>query len=242
MWAKYKFSPEYSAEMEYDPSATYTSEDYVFYEKELYECKSCTPVTGEWNPEMWKRVKTYRSDLSFAVFFKPRLKECITRELNTIKYSVRRQVCMKAAAQLGKHWGQLTKEDIAKVQLSPEEMQTLESIFSTKYDTPFEDTTAVKAKPMQSDFITIKGIDEIYTEKYDSLEDLIMHEMIEEQCKLDDAHLLKMAQMYDIPFVDLERARPIGEEKLRLLLEEAIDIKDSFESGNGFEDDPLVED
>lgn len=242
MWAKYKFSPVYSKELEYSPKGVYSFEDYTFYNGELYECRVPEEVTGEWNAELWKRVKTYRSDLSFAVFFKPRLKECITRELNTIKYSVRRQVCMKAASQLGKHWGQLTKEDISKVQLPPEEMQTLESIFSTKYDTPFEDTTAVKAKPVQADFITIRGIDELYTEKYDSLEDLIMHEMIEEQCKLDDAHLLKMAQMYDIPYVDLEKARPIGEEKLRLLLEEAIDIKDSFESGNGFEDDPLIED
>ena len=63
--------------------------------------------------------KKYRTDLSFAVFFKPRLSECVRRELNTIKYSLRRQVCMKAAAQLGKHWGQITKEDIPKVKLPP---------------------------------------------------------------------------------------------------------------------------
>ena len=186
--------------------------------------------------------KKYRSDLSFAVFFKPRLSECIRRELNTIKYSLRRQICMKAAAQLGKHWGQLTKEDIPNVKLPPQEIQILEAIFSTQYDISFDDSEGTspvkeKTKAAQSDFIAIRGIDDIYTEDYDSLEDLIMHEMIEEQCKLDDAYLFKMSQMYGIPFVDLEKARPLGEEKLRLLLEEAIDIKDAFESGNRFEDD-----
>lgn len=188
--------------------------------------------------------KKYRSDLSFAVFFKPRLSECIRRELNTIKYSLRRQICMKAAAQVGKHWGQLTKEDIVNVSLPPQEMQILEAIFSTQYDVSLDDTEGTspvkeKTKAAQSDFIVTKGIDDIYTEDYDSLEDLIMHEMIEEQCKLDDAYLLKMSQMYGIPFVELEKARPLGEEKLRLLLEEAIDIKDAFESGNQFEDDGI---
>lgn len=188
--------------------------------------------------------KKYRSDLSFAVFFKPRLSECIRRELNTIKYSLRRQICMKAAAQVGKHWGQLTKDDIPNVSLPPQEMQILEAIFSTQYDISFDDSEGTnsvkeKTKAAQSDFIVIRGIDDIYTEDYDSLEDLIMHEMIEEQCKLDDAYLLKMSQMYGIPFVELEKARPLGEEKLRLLLEEAIDIKDAFESGNRFEDDGI---
>ena len=196
-------------------------------------CPECTE-----SPD-GKKIKRYRTDLSFAVFFKPRLSECIRRELNTIKYSLRRTICMKAAAQLGKPWGQLTKEDIAKVHLPQEEMQILEAIFSTQYDTPFEDTTTAKSKPTQPDFIATRGIDDIYTEDYDSLEDLIMHEMIEEQSKLDDAYLLKMSQMYGIPFADLEKARPLGEEKLRILLEEAIDIKDSFDSGNDFEDDAV---
>lgn len=191
--------------------------------------------------------KKYRTDLSFAVFFKPRLSECIRRELNTIKYSLRRQICMEAATQLGKHWGQLTKDDVSKVKLPPEKMQILEAIFSTQYEVPFEDvettgTIRGKDKSQQSDFIISQGIDDIYTENYDSLEDLIMHEMIEEQCKLDDAYLLKMAQMYSIPFADLVEARPYGEYKLRVLLEEALDIKDSFESGNDFEDNPDIDD
>lgn len=195
--------------------------------------------------QMWAKYKfaqEYRTDLSFAVFFKPRLSECIRRELNTIKYSLRRQICMKAAAQLGKHWGQVTKDDIPKVQLPPQEMQILESIFSTQYDVPLDEVTTATAiknrnKPAQSEFIVSYGIEDIYTENYDDLEDLIIHEMIEQESKLDDAYLLKMSGMYGIPFADLERARPLGEWKLKHQLEEYLDVRDTFEAGNNYEDD-----
>ena len=189
--------------------------------------------------QMWAKYKfapEYRTDLSFAVFFKPRLSECIRRELNTIKYSLRRTICMKAASQLNKPWGQLTKEDIPKVHLDPREMQILEAIFSTQYDNTYEDNELSKTKNASSDFIVPYGIEGIYTEQYDDLEDLIVHEMIEQESKLDDAYLLKMSQMYGIPYCDLEKARPLGELKLKQQLEEFINIKDAFEAGNEFED------
>lgn len=242
MWAKYKFSPEYSEEMEYKESNVYKYGDYVFYKGKLYECKSLAEVTGPWDKELWKSVKTYRSDLSFAVFFKPRLSECIKRELNTIKYSLRRTVCMKAAAQLGKHWGQITREDLPKIHLEPQEMQILEAIFSTQYDNPYEDDGIVKNKISQSDFVVSCGIDNIYTENYDSLEDLIVHEMIESESKLDDAYLLKMAEMYSIPFDQLVKARPLGEEKLKKKLEDSIHIKEAFDSGDSYGDDSEIDD
>ena len=189
--------------------------------------------------QMWAKYKfapEYRTDLSFAVFFKPRLSECIKRELNTIKYSLRRQICMKAAAQLGKPWGQLTKEDVVKVTLPPQEMQILEAIFCTQYDTTYEDNGVSNVKFGQSEFIVEYGIEDIYTENYDDLEDLIVHEMIEQESKLDDAYLLKMSQMYGIPFAELEKARPIGEYKLKKQLEEYMDVKDTFEAGNCYSD------
>lgn len=189
-------------------------------------CPAC-PQEGE---------KQYRTDLSFAVFFKPRLSECVRRELNTIKYSLRRQICMKAAKQLGKHWGQITKDDIPKVKLPPQEMQILEAIFNTQYDTSYEEDGVSKTKPGQSEFIVPYGIEDIYTEAYDDLEDLIVHEMIEQESKLDDAYLLKMSIMYGIPFAELEKARPLGELKLKHQLEEYLDVKDTFESGNDYED------
>ena len=196
--------------------------------------------------DMWAKYKftpKYRADLSFAVFFKPRLMECIKREFNVIKYSLRRSVCMKAAAQLGKKWGEVSKEDIPYVKLSPEEMRILEAIFSTQYDSTYEDANVSKNKsPLNSDFIVPYGIDGIYTENYDNLEDLIVHEMIEMECKLDNGYLLKMAEMYGIPYQELLKARPLGEQKLKSQLEEVIDIQEVFTSESEYQENVEIDD
>ena len=229
---------------------TYVTDPMVTYDDKLQSAivnfcpmwakyKFC-PESSD-NPD----IKKYRTDLSFAVFFKPRLTECIRRELNTIKYSLRRTVCMKAAAQLGKHWGQITREDISKVKLNPQEMQTLEAIFSTQYDAPYEEDGMQRAKANSinpSNSASTFWIDSIYTEQYDSLVDLIVHEMIEQECKLEDSYLLKMAEMYGIPFAELEKARPLGEAKLKRQLEESIYIKESFEAESGYGDNSDIED
>jgi hypothetical protein len=175
----------------------------------------------------YKFTPKYRDDLSFSVFFKPRISECIGRELNPIKYSLRRTICMKAAKQLGKPWGKLTREDIKLVNLPPNEMKILEAIFSNRYS---KNIDSPDSRGLTRD-IDVKAdvLDEIYTENYDDLEDLIVHEMIESESKLSDSQLLKMSEMYGIPFDELVNARPIGEAKLQKQLEEAMFIKDTFE-------------
>ena len=242
MWAKYKFAPSYNAGMEFQDFKTYTPGDYVFHDGKLYECRAESDISSLWENKDWMLVKTYRTDLSFTVFFKPRLSECVRRELNIIKYSLRRQICMKAAAQLGKPWGQLTKEDIDKVKLPPQEMHTLEAIFSTQYDTTYDDEYLAKARIAQQNSVSTYWIDSIYNEQYDSLEDLIVHEMIEHESKLEDSYLLKMSEMYDIPYADLEKARPLGEAKLKRQLEESMYIKEAFESESGYGDNSDIED
>lgn len=189
--------------------------------------------------QMWAKYKfapKYRTDLSFAVFFKPRLSECIRRELNTIKYSLRREICMEAAAQIGKHWGKLAKEDLPNIKLPPQKMQILETIFNSQNDASYEDNTVNIEGISQHNFDSQYAIDNIYTEEYDSLEDLIVHEMIEQESKLDDTQLLKMSKLYGIPFADLLEARPVGEAKLKYQLEESIDIKEAFESSTEYAD------
>lgn len=226
-----------------DPLATYEDKLHSaitnFCDKMWAKYKFCPPCTEGEDPT---KIKRYRTDLSFTVFFKPRLSECIKRELNTIKYSLRRTVCMKAAAQLGKHWGQLTKDDIAKVQLSPQEMQTLEAVFSTQYDAPYDDDYLTEAKTAQQSSTSTYWLDTLYTDKYDNIEDLIVYEMISQESKLDDTYLLKMSEIYSIPFADLAKARPIGEAKLKRQLEESIYIKDAFEAESGYGDNSDIED
>ena len=66
--------------------------------------------------------------------------------------------------------------------------------------------------------------------------------MIEQECKLDDAYLLKMSNMYGIPYNELEEARPLGELKLKQQLEEFINMKETFESEVSYGDNSDMED
>ena len=188
--------------------------------------------------EMWAKYKftpKYRDDLSFAVFFKPRLSECVTREFNIISYSLRRTVCIKAGKQLGKPWTKVTVDDIPYVHLNESDMRILEAVFNAQYTPQYEDIVSPILANSYMD-----TIDNLYTEEYDNLEDLIVHEMIEAESTLDDAYLLRMAEMYCIPYEDLKKARPIGEAKLKQQLEEIIEIQNTFESETDLDSPVLI--
>lgn len=164
--------------------------------------------------------KGYRQDLSFGVFFKPRIGEMIERELNEVKYSIRRSLCMEAGKQLGKHWGQVKYEDLANVHLPPDKMTSLKSIFGTLYwaDLADHELYIPAEEPTR-----ISEFDRL-SDKYNDIESLLIHEMIEEESKLDDKYLQHMSEMYGIPYIKLLQMRPIAEkdlyEKLHSKLEE----------------------
>lgn len=208
----------------YVARSKYVSDPHVTYEDKLQSAllNFC---------QMWAKYKyaaEYRTDLSFAVFFKPRLSECISREFNPIKYSLRRTICKKAADQLGKHWGEVVREDLAKVNLPPNEMQILEAIFNTQYNVSFEEIVTADFMVDPNSAFNSDFIDSVYTEDYDSLEDLIVHEMIERESLLSDSDLKKMAELYTVPLEDLIDARPIGEAKLKSRLEDAMEMSEAF--------------
>lgn len=172
----------------------------------------------------------YRTDLAFTSFFKPRITECMERELNNVGWSLRRSLCMKAGEQLGKKGTEVTYEDLANVHLPYNEMEALMSIFCTMNNADINDVSLYKpASAVVSD-----SIDELYTDEYDSIEDLIVHEMLEREKKLEDSYLLKMSQMYSIPYDELVKARPIAEEKLKRELEETIYVQETFNYSNEF--------
>lgn len=192
----------------------------------------------EWRFPKINKYGQYRDykNLSFAVFFKPRLFEISRRELNVIKYSLRRSLCTKAANMLNKEkWADVTREDIAKLDLPQNELDILERIFNNKYtkDIDRPETGAV----IKTTQITVDAVEELYTENYDSVVDLIVHEMIERETKLSDAHLLKMSNLYTIPYDELLKARPLGEAKLKRRLEDAISLQNIFEYETGYYED-----
>lgn len=170
----------------------------------------------------------YRNDLSFTSFFTLRIKECIQRECSDIKQSMRRPLLMKIGSQINKYWSDVTYEDLKNVTLSPQQMKQAESIFQANNNVDL--STVSLYRPANN--VEYDGIEELYSDEYDSLEDLIIHEMIEQESKLDDSYLLKMANLYTIPFEDLLKARPNAEEKLKAKLTNSIYISENFRNYN----------
>lgn len=176
--------------------------------------------------EMWHKYRfepKYRSDLSFAVFFKLRIGECIERELNEVKYSLRRSLCMEVGSQLGKHWGQVTYDDLKLVDLPPDKMMSLQAMFGSMYVADLE----THAMFIEAD---TTGIDEIeaYSDNYDSLTDMLVHEMAMEERELDDKDILNLAMMMDVPFEKLKNLMPHAKEKLYKQLTDKLLIHDTF--------------
>lgn len=180
--------------------------------------------------EMWhwfKFAAKYRTDLSFCVFFKLRIGECIERELNEVKYSLRRDLCMKVGEQLGKHWGQVKYEDLSdpRLHLSSENMMSLQAMFGSMYWADLE-THALFIEA--NGFNDTTNIEKLYSDNYDSIEDLIQHEMVEKESKLSDKDLLNLSIMFDIDLTDLKAARSKAEANLYKALRATVDIEQSF--------------
>ena len=52
--------------------------------------------------------------------------------------------------------------------------------------------------------------------------------MVEQESLLDDKALLKISEINDIPYDELEQVRPIAEEKLKAYLVDKISVTDTF--------------
>lgn len=205
----------------YVASSTYVADPGIGYEDKFQSC-----LTGFC--KMWHKyrfAKRYRTDLSFATFFKPRLSEEIQRELNPVKYSTERSLKMKAAKQLNKHWSKLTYDDLKLITLPENELSSLEAIFGVVYPADLD---------VHDPFIADEGavdtevILQLYSDNYDTIIDLLMHTMVELESLISDKELLKLAEIQGIPFETLKELRPQAEIKLKIKLEAAKDIQDCF--------------
>lgn len=168
--------------------------------------------------------KGYRSDLAFTVFFKPRIGEMIERELNEVKYSIRRSLCMEAGEQLGKHWGQVKYDDLSQVTLPADKMNSLKAIFGSMYWADL-DTHAMFIAASSK----IPSVLDTLNDRYNSLEDLLIHEMIDAERRLTDADLVQMGDLYCISVEDLRRALPRAEDILYKQLKDHQQIAETFE-------------
>lgn len=179
--------------------------------------------------EMWEKYRfyggNYRTDVAFGVFFKPRITECMERELDEVKYSLRRTLCMEVGDQLGKHWAKVTYEDLSdpRVTLSSDKMASLQAMFGSMYVADL-DTHAMFIK---SDERPVDSSD-LYSDDYDSIVDMLIHEMVERESDLSNKDLNKIADLVCIPVEKLYALMPKAKEKLYQMLIDRIDIHDTF--------------
>ena len=171
---------------------------------------------------MWWKYKfapEYRTDLSFSVFFKPRLSEEIRRYLCSVSNTTRRTVCMKAAKQLGKHWAEITFDDISKVNLPPNDMIALKAVLGANIPADIADFDMYlqSTEPVHT-------IESYQTTKYYSIEELLIQEMIEKESQLTDKDLSNMADMYGLKYLELKAKYPKALETLYQRLTENSDL------------------
>lgn len=211
----------------YIASKTFINNSTVTYEDKLQSALTHFCECFWWYK--WQGDEThkgYRTDLAFTVFFKPRIGEMIERELNEVKYSIRRSLCMEVGAMIGKHWGKVTYEDLSdpRVTLSADKMASLKAIFGVLYTADIEDHMLYIAAPEA-------GLSEdLVTDQYDSIEELLVQEMIRIEDKLNEKHLKIMSETYDIPISVLKYNIPKAEAILYARLKKQIEFRELFET------------
>lgn len=207
----------------YVASHKFVNNSYISYEDKFQS--ACLAFMVDW----WKfrYAPKYRTDLSFAVFFKPRITERMERDFDEVKYSVRRTLCMEAGKQLGKHWGQVKYDDLQNLTLPPDKMKALQAMFGSMYPADLGDyETFLNSKPSK---VSIDNYIASVGDNYNTLEDMLIHEMVERESKLSDKDLRKMSQLYSIDYNLLVRKRTKAEKMLYDQIQNNLSINDQFD-------------
>lgn len=203
----------------YVASHTYIENSAISYEDKFQS--ACAAFMEIW----WKYryAPKYRTDLSFGVFFKPRLSEMIERELMQVRYSTRRSLCMKVGNQIGKHWSKVRYDDLSnpEIHIKPEELASLKAIFGVPYIADLE-LCEIFLEADKEDIFKMPS------DNYSSITDFLIHEMIIREEKLTDSILLELSDMYTLNYWDLKHALPEAENKLYNKLHANIDIMASY--------------
>lgn len=179
--------------------------------------------------EMWEKYRfwggRYRTDVAFGVFFKPRITECMERELDEVKYSLRRTLTMEVGDQIGKHWAKVTYEDLSdpRVKLSGEKMESLKAMFGSMYVADLE----THAMFIESSDNPVDSSD-LYSDNYSTLTDMLIHEMVERERKLTPKDVAEISELMTIPIEKIQSLLPEAEDKLYKTLVERVEINECF--------------
>lgn len=168
----------------------------------------------------------YRKDISFTSFFKLRVGEMIERELNEVKYSLRRTLCMELGKQVGKHWGQVKYEDLLdpRVDLPVDKLNSLKAMFGSLYIADIEDHEPY----LEADNSSVTAFDSPLTCKYNSVEELLVREMIDRERKLSNDDIFEISDMYGLDDRTIRGKIATAEKLLYSRLKSSQDIRDAF--------------
>lgn len=207
----------------YVATHTFINNNYISYEDKFQS--ACTAFLKMWHKYRW--TPRYRADLSFAVFFKLRIGEELERELNEVKYSVRRDLCMKVGDQLGKHWGRVTYEDLSdpRLKLSGKDMAALQASFGSLYQADLEDQLLYRAaEPEQISLVERFAADD----NYDDIPSLLIKELIDVERQLVAKDFRKLSEIYGISEEVLKAAYPEALSRLYQLCKSGYDVTDQY--------------
>ena len=208
----------------YIASNKFVNNNYISYEDKFQSALShfC---------EMWFKYRfittKYRTNVAFGVFFKPRITECMEREFDEVKYSLRRTLCMEVGDQIGKHWAKVTYDDLSdpRVKHSEDKMASLKASFGSMYAADLETHAMfIESKDTHED------ISDLYSDNYDSLTDMLIHEMIEQERILTKKDLISLSDMLGVPVEKLEGLMDEAKTKLYKILVDRIELHSTFQS------------
>lgn len=207
----------------YIASHTYVENRYISYE-DKFQSALCHFCQCWW---WYKFAERYRTDLAFSTFFKPRISEMMEREFNEVKYATRRSLCMEVGEMVGKHWGKVRYEDLSdpRVDLPVEKMNSLKAIFGNQYVIDLADYESFLITHPLSE----TSIDDL-DDNYNSIEELLIREMIDNESKLTSRHVNRICNMYGLDRDLVESKIPEAERLLYKRLHENIDLQEILET------------
>ena len=160
------------------------------------------------------------------MFYRLRIGEMIERELNEVKYSIRRALCMEVGEQVGKHWGQVKYEDLSdpRLKLPVAKMNSLKAIFGSLYIADLETHEQfIAAEPMGfSDF------EKSLNDNYEDISELLIREMVERERKLSNSDIAEIEEIYGIDQKTIKSKLSTAEKILYQRLTDSLDLRESF--------------
>ena len=187
---------------------------YAEYEDKVQGCIQRFCECWTW----YRFKKKYNKDVTFAVFYKPRLGEMLERSFNEVGYSLRRSLLVEVSEQIHKPWTEITYEDLSdpRIDIPPNHKMSLMAIFGALNPASSDEISPYLEAP--DDITKEKSPVESLTDQYNDVVSLLVHEMVDREKKLTTRDLSKIAEIYDLDLQDLKQKLPLAEKQLYELL------------------------